>query len=115
MTKVLYERDGIKIQPLERSPEDHELIINRGKEIYLLLQRGILKEFAELTSAHGLLDKINNFDSTFAYALSEADLDEYDIHLAICRAYHNEKTSYFISERERLLQKEEMEFMERGR
>ncbi|MBR9701689.1 hypothetical protein GOV13_02085 [Candidatus Pacearchaeota archaeon] len=94
MERVLYNKDRIKIQELERSPEDHELMIDGGEGVYLILQRDILREFAESTPAHKLLDKIRNFDSTFSHALSKTGLSEYDIHLAICRAYTNKEKAY---------------------
>lgn len=91
MGKPLYNEDRIIIRNLERNPEDHELLVDEGEGAYLLLQRGILREFAESTPAHRILGSIDNFDSTFRPQLKKTGLTEYEVHLAMCRAHMEEE------------------------
>ena len=95
--KPLYEYSEIIIDSLPHSPQDHYVAIIGGnvKRIEYLIQRGILKEFANTTSDE-IGSKMKSLDEMMVMDAIDRGLTVNTLHNAIVQAYNEEERRYQV-------------------
>lgn len=95
--RPLYEDPKIVIRDYDmRDPEAHVLYFVKSDKEYLL-QRGILKEFAQ-TPRGNLEIKLQTVNPLIIFNAREENLEISDLHLAFCQAYIEESERRRVAE-----------------
>lgn len=92
---ILYADEDMEVGYLPRSPDDHYVAFvseEPGRQEYLL-QRGIVREFAE-TRRDGLAQKLNNVNWEILADATQRGLTQDAVHAAICLAYIEQERRY---------------------
>lgn len=81
---LLYENGNVQIRTNRaRGAEEHDIWVGN---YYFLFQRGVLREFAEVTDLARMRNALKNYDERLPFVLGDYRISEHEFALCLARA-----------------------------